>query len=71
VSDAERLAQLFHLHYEALAPLYDYETRPESRKEWEDVPETNRRLMVAVCKQLLANNIVTLRADLQQSDPKR
>ncbi len=49
---AERLARRFHEVYETLAPFYDYETRRESAVEWEDVPENNRRLMVATCEQV-------------------
>ena len=63
--DGEYLARAFHLHYEAFAPLYNYETRKESRVEWEDVPQANKDLMVAVAKQLLVNRIVTLREDLR------
>ena len=68
--DAEKLAEIFHLHYEALAPCYNYETRPESRKPWEDVPAANKQLMVAVCRQLLVNEVVTLRHDLQSTTPE-
>src|SRR5690606_31714952 len=46
---AEELARLFHETYERLAPEHGYQTRPESAKPWEQVPEQNRRLMVAVC----------------------
>ena len=63
--DGERLARTFHITYEALAPLYNYETRKASRVEWEAVPEANRLLMIAVAKQLLLNRVVTLRDDLR------
>lgn len=63
--DGECLARMFHLHYEALAPLYNYETKKESRVEWENVPEPNKTLMIVVAKQLLINRIVTLRDDLR------
>ena len=66
--DGECLARMFHIQYEALAPLYNYETRKESRVEWEAVPEANKTLMVAVAKQLLVNRIVSLRADLRASE---
>lgn len=52
--EAERLAQRFHEVYEELAPTYGYETREASRKPWAQVPEKNRRLMIAVCEVLLA-----------------
>jgi hypothetical protein len=50
---AEDLARLFHETYERLAPQYGYETRKESAKPWEEVPDQNRRLMVAVCEELI------------------
>jgi hypothetical protein len=44
----EALARLFHDTYERLAPEFGYETREASRKPWEEVPQQNRTLMVAV-----------------------
>jgi hypothetical protein len=43
----EDLAQLFHETYEDLAPEFAYETRLESAKPWDLVPENNKKLMVA------------------------
>lgn len=54
--DADMLAQVFHETYERLAPNFNYETRKESAKPWHEVPENNRRLMVAVCNELLRNH---------------
>jgi hypothetical protein len=51
---AEALAKRFHELYEALAPSFAYETRKESAVQWEDVPEKNRKLMIAVCGHILA-----------------
>lgn len=51
---AENLAQRFHETYERLAPSFGYETRKASAKPWAEVPEQNRRLMIAVCAELLA-----------------
>lgn len=48
------LARRFHEAYERLAPQYGYTTRPESAVPWERVPESNRRLMVAVCAEMLS-----------------
>ena len=48
----DALAQLFHETYERLAPEYGYETRKESAKPWADVPENNKRLMIAVCEEV-------------------
>jgi nucleotide-binding universal stress UspA family protein len=50
---AEDLARRFHETYERLAPQHGYETREASAKPWEQVPDTNKRLMVAVCAELL------------------
>lgn len=52
-ADPEALARRFHETYEALAPRFGYETRRESAVPWDQVPENNRRLMVAVCAALL------------------
>ena len=49
---AEQIAMRFHFWYESLAPKYDYATRKESHVEWDQVPENNRSLMVAVARQV-------------------
>jgi hypothetical protein len=50
---AEKLAQLFHETYERLAPGFSYETRKASAKPWLEVPEQNRKLMIATCAEVL------------------
>jgi len=50
---ADIWAQDFHDTYERTAPQFGYETRPESAKPWADVPENNRKLMTAVCAEVL------------------
>jgi hypothetical protein len=50
---ATKLAERFHYLYETLAPNFNYKTRPESAVPWENVPESNRALMVAVCDLIL------------------
>lgn len=52
-SAAEALARRFHEEYERLAPQFGYKTREASAVPWEDVPESNRRLMVAVAEKML------------------
>ena len=52
--DAESIARLFHETYERLAPTFEYETREATRVSWEDVPEKNKRLMIAVTAEVLA-----------------
>lgn len=53
-TEAERLAQRFHEIYEDLAPSFGYETRKESAKPWAEVPERNKLLMTAVCRQIIS-----------------
>lgn len=48
----EELAQAFHETYERLAPIFNYETRDESAVDWEDVPESNKQLMIAVVSEI-------------------
>jgi hypothetical protein len=55
---AERIAREFHETYEALAPRFGYDTRPESAKPWEDVPMPNRGLMIAVVWSLLVREVI-------------
>ncbi len=50
----EELAKLFHETYERLAPDFGYRTREASAKPWPEVPEQNRRLMVATCTEILS-----------------
>jgi len=52
-NEAERLAKRFHETYERLAPQYNYKTRKESAVPWDEVPESNKSLMIAVCKELI------------------
>ena len=54
---AETLAQLFHETYERLAPSFGYKTREASAVPWEQVPEGNRQLIIAVCKEILDGNL--------------
>ena len=48
---AENLAQLFHQSYEKLAPVFFCETRKIS---WENLPEKDKNLMIAVCQLILS-----------------
>jgi hypothetical protein len=47
------LARMFHESYERRAPDFGYETRTDSAVPWEDVPEPNKGLMVAVAGDIL------------------
>ncbi len=54
VPDAESVAQFFHEAYERLAPAFGYETNQATRVAWENVPERNKHLMIAVSAEVLA-----------------
>jgi hypothetical protein len=56
--NAHGIARRFHETYEDLAPEMDYVTRAESRVPWEDVPDKNRRLMVATVQRLLDDGVI-------------
>lgn len=52
---AEKIAKAFHEAYERLAPSFGYETRRESAVSWEQVPEQNRQLMIAVAGEVMCS----------------
>lgn len=56
--DSEEIAHEFHATYEHLAPRFGYKTRTDSAVPWAQVPEQNRRLMVAVVNDLLRRNVI-------------
>lgn len=58
VGDAERIARAFHGVYETLGPEYGYESRPESRVPWAEVPEKNRALMVGTARRLIETGVI-------------
>jgi hypothetical protein len=58
MSTAEEIARAFHEAYEQLAPDFGYRTREASAKPWDDVPEQNRRLMIATAAKLLADGTI-------------
>jgi hypothetical protein len=58
VYSAEAIAAAFHIHYEALAPDFGYKTREASAVPWENIPQQNRDLMVAVVEDLLSEGVI-------------
>jgi len=54
---SEEMAKDFHETYERLAPDFSYETRKASAVPWEDVPENNKKLMIAVAGEMRARHI--------------
>jgi hypothetical protein len=55
---AEATARAFHECYERRAPVHGWETQERSRKAWDDVPEENRSLMIAVAQELLDDGVI-------------
>lgn len=55
---AEEIAKTFHYTYEALAPLFRWETQTASRTSWEDLPDKNKNLMIATVASLLASGVI-------------
>jgi hypothetical protein len=58
----EETAKRFHDAYEALAPMFRYSTRLESRKEWSELDESMRALMIAVVRNVLIEQAAIERA---------
>lgn len=63
--NAELLAEMFHASYEKLAPEFGYRTREASAVPWADVPENNKKLMVAVAGEVL--EVLELTSELPDS----
>ena len=55
---AEVVAREFHEAYERLAPQYGYDTRTDTKVAWEDVPNENKALMIATCRDLLERHVI-------------
>lgn len=58
MDNAERIAIAFHESYERQAPAFGYKTRKESAVPWRDVPEANKKLMIAVAQDLLDQKVI-------------
>ncbi len=54
----EEIAIQFHYTYEALAPSFGWNPQKESSVAWEDLPETNKQLMIATVAALLARGVI-------------
>jgi hypothetical protein len=55
---AEEIARAFHEAYERLAPEHGYETREASAVPWDEVPQQNKALMIAVVSSLQDEGII-------------
>lgn len=68
-SRAETVAKWFHEAYERLAPKHGYKTRDATAVPWEDVPESNRALMIETAAEVLAR--LETRSDIQTQLSRR
>jgi len=57
---AEEVAREFHQVYERLAPDFGYKTREASRGSWENVPDNNKKLMIAVVEELAERRVINI-----------
>lgn len=55
----EDLAKKMHDTYERLAPKHGWETQKKSQVAWEDLPESNRSLMLAVIGEVFTQEALT------------
>ncbi len=58
MTSAEHIAAQFHETYERLAPNFGYRTRDASAKPWQDVPDTNKKLMIAVAADMVERGVI-------------
>lgn len=59
----EAIARRFHEEYERRASDHGWTTQERSRKAWENIPEENRSLMMAVVTALLINGTIGMVRD--------
>jgi len=62
----EEIARQFHEAYERLAPKHGYETRKASAVPWNEVPENNRMLMMAVVEEVVLPIIAELKKQIER-----
>lgn len=60
ITDEEYIASKFHETYEKLAPDFSYTTRKASAVPWENVPENNKNLMIAVVTSLIKEGVIKI-----------
>ncbi len=58
MTDAERIARRFHELYELFAPEYGYKTREATAVSWDQVPDQNKTLMIAVVDNLIIEGTI-------------
>jgi len=66
---AEGLARKFHEEYERLAPEFGWKTRERCRKEFDELPERNRELMVEVARCVIVWIVETMLTEVKRDIP--
>ena len=58
VEEADHIARRFHDLYEELASEHGYETREDTRVDYDDLPVENRGLMISVVGRLISEGTI-------------
>lgn len=58
--DADRIAKEFHDAYESIAPLFGYVTAAESAVPWDEVPQSNKNVVIATVKYLVDGGVIAV-----------
>jgi hypothetical protein len=56
----EAIARAFHERYEEQADEHGWKPQEATRVAWEDLPEENRSLMIAVVRDLLRDGVIAV-----------
>jgi hypothetical protein len=59
-TQVEAIAHAFHDSYEKQADEHGWQTQESTRVAWEDLPEQNRTLMIAVVSDLLRDGVIAV-----------
>jgi hypothetical protein len=68
---AEEIARAFHEEYEAAAGQHGWETQDVTRTSFDDLPEENRRTMVATVQSLLGRGVISVQRSTQEWRSRR
>jgi len=66
---AEKLARKFHDEYERLAPEFGWKSQESCRKGFDELPESNRELMVEVARQVIVWIVETMLEEARKEIP--
>lgn len=58
MTEAEFIAREFHRIYTHLAPAFGWRVHRDTRDSWEELPDRNRKLMIATAGRLIADGTI-------------